>query len=1084
MNIWIEKTLVKGKQHKINGDRALGKVLWSPRAGSDGRDTYKNMRLVMPGDMVIHFIDNASISGVSLVENSAIETDGLAGTPWDKPAYLIKLQNYTELNPQVKRYALLNDENKTVLQSIAENSEVFYNNNLNLRQGGYLSPCTIELFTLINNIYKKESKGNLPFFDELRIPIKFQPENIKRPHVIKALKEIDLGEISIMTSTKFDILYEGKTYPPKEVMRLAHQYANGEYLWEITGGEPTNKYVKALGFLIVNKGFDLRKALQLYISRYKELIVGSKDYDELYKWEAVATFQKNWDLSASDLPAMIETAFPGNNNLWVSNNYYPIGMLKGFSEINPDKVVATLNNLFSESEMLENRILAYKNSMEELLQERNEATNQTDRQHYQDGRTIGLLLAFNAPSKHFLFKYGILKKFCSKFALDAPKKGDVVNQILINNEISGLVKSILLEDKELLKIHKERLTGNSFKEDNYNLLTQDFIYSMVNYLARDTKYWLYAPGENAEMWKPFYKEGVMALGWDELGDLNSYKSKQQIVKRLQELGNSTGSKKNDATANDEFINHISIGDIVLVKKGRGTLLGYGEVASDYYFEDIEDRFKSRRKVSWKKNGTWDTGKINLPLKTLTNVTGYKSDHPDYDNFHERLIGIMENENNKNKNMESLKFPLNQILYGPPGTGKTYKLKEKYFEKFTISESTLSKEQFILNLVDDLTWWQTFAIALYDSGKMSVNEILEHEIVKAKSSLSSAKNIRPIAWSRMQAHAVSDCPNVNVADSSEPSLFYKEEDSEWRVINENVEHFYPEGIELLEKMKKHQPRQDKAVKNYEFVTFHQSYSYEDFIEGIKPKLEDESSKLEYEINDGIFKKLCQRAEKDLENNYAIFIDEINRGNVSGIFGELITLIEDDKRIGKPQELRVKLPYSKTEFGVPPNLFIIGTMNTADRSVEALDTALRRRFSFVEINPNPKLLEGLRVGSINLNEVLQTINERVELLVDRDHTIGHAYLMNLSTKKELARAFANKIIPLLQEYFYGDYGKIGLVLGQGFIEKVENKKVEFAAFKYEGQNDFKTPSYILKPIDEKSILPALELLLGKKEIKENQ
>ncbi|KKM76578.1 hypothetical protein LCGC14_1378780, partial [marine sediment metagenome] len=374
--------------------------------------------------------------------------------------------------------------------------------------------------------------------------------------------------------------------------------------------------------------------------------------------------------------------------------------------------------------------------------------------------------------------------------------------------------------------------------------------------------------------------------------------------------------------------------------------------------------------------------------------------------------------------------------------------------------------------------------LYDSGKKSVNEILEHEIVKAKSSLSKAKNIRPIAWSRMQAHAVADCPNVNVADSSEPSLFFKEEDSEWRVIKEKVEHLYPEGIDLLEKINKYQPRQDKAVRNYEFITFHQSYSYEDFIEGIKPKLEDESSKLEYEINDGIFKKLCQRAEKDLDNNYAIFIDEINRGNVSGIFGELITLIEDDKRIGKPQELRVKLPYSKTEFGVPPNLYIIGTMNTADRSVEALDTALRRRFSFVEMNPDPTLLDGLTVGSINLKEVLQTINERVELLVDRDHTIGHAYLMNLSTEKDLVLGFTNKIIPLLQEYFYGDYGKLGLVLGEGFIEKVENKKIEFAAFKYEGQNDFKTPSFILKPIDEKNILPAIKLLLGNKELEKNQ
>ncbi|MCM4150309.1 hypothetical protein DHD05_01795 [Arenibacter sp. N53] len=419
-------------------------------------------------------------------------------------------------------------------------------------------------------------------------------------------------------------------------------------------------------------------------------------------------------------------------------------------------------------------------------------------------------------------------------------------------------------------------------------------------------------------------------------------------------------------------------------------------------------------------------------------------------FEQMLLKINEYRyaNTPNKNQTTMENKaLNIILYGPPGTGKTYRLKNEYFERFTISESSLTKEQYIINLVSELTWWQTFAIALYDSGKTSVNNLLQHEIVMAKESMSKAKNIRPIAWSRMQAHTVMDCPNVNVTDRNEPMLFVKESDSEWRIIPELVEELYPEGIELLKKVKSFQTNKDEPIKNYELVTFHQSFSYEDFVEGIKPRLDEGNTKLEYEITDGVFKKLCQRAENDIENYYAIFIDEINRGNVSAIFGELITLIEEDKRIGNPQELRTKLPYSKIEFGVPPNISIIGTMNTADRSVEALDTALRRRFVFEEVMPKPHLLEKITYEGFNLREVLETINGRIEALLDRDHKIGHSYFIKLESgdKKGLSHVFKNNIIPLLQEYFYNDYEKIALVLGEGFVTEKAAEKIKFAKFK---------------------------------------
>jgi putative endonuclease len=333
----------------------------------------------------------------------------------------------------------------------------------------------------------------------------------------------------------------------------------------------------------------------------------------------------------------------------------------------------------------------------------------------------------------------------------------------------------------------------------------------------------------------------------------------------------------------------------------------------------------------------------------------------------------------------------------------------------------------------------------------------------------------------------------------------------------------------------------------FTTFHQSLSYEDFIEGIKPETID--GNVTYEVKDGIFKSICKNAfskeitsdnfeavyqklldeidnsvdnklvletlvhakeftiYKNSKNNirfhsntekayeavikkevlehylktgealdwapytksvanyiiekynyiqneaiepkkHVLIIDEINRGNVSAIFGELITLLEEDKRKGNKEHTEAVLSYSGNKFSVPNNVYIIGTMNTADRSVEALDTALRRRFSFVEMQPKPDILS--KVGEVDLRKLLKTINQRIELLIDKDHQIGHSYFIGIQNIVDLQRTFKDKIIPLLEEYFYGDFGKIGLVLGGEFIKLADNQVAFPKNFTYE--NDF--------------------------------
>jgi 5-methylcytosine-specific restriction protein B len=186
---------------------------------------------------------------------------------------------------------------------------------------------------------------------------------------------------------------------------------------------------------------------------------------------------------------------------------------------------------------------------------------------------------------------------------------------------------------------------------------------------------------------------------------------------------------------------------------------------------------------------------------------------------------------------------------------------------------------------------------------------------------------------------------------------------------------------------------------------------------------------------------KRASESNNKNYVFIIDEINRGNISKIFGELITLIEPTKRIGQLEEITVRLPYSKKLFGVPNNVYIIGTMNTADRSIATIDTALRRRFYFKEMQPNPKLLEDIMVEDLSISKMLTTINKRISVLYDREHTIGHAYFIPLRSKPTielLSEIFSNNIIPLLQEYFYEDYEKIRIVLGDSYKE---NEKEQF-------------------------------------------
>lgn len=378
-------------------------------------------------------------------------------------------------------------------------------------------------------------------------------------------------------------------------------------------------------------------------------------------------------------------------------------------------------------------------------------------------------------------------------------------------------------------------------------------------------------------------------------------------------------------------------------------------------------------------------------------------------------------------------PLNLILFGPPGTGKTYELnqlKAKYVSK----AQTLTREQWLGEQLAERSWHDVIFMALADiGGKSKVAQIATHEYVLSKAKAQGRSNaLNSTIWATLQTHTPEESTTVKYARRVPPYLFDKTDDSFWVTLPEAQE----ESAELLtlSKQLKQQPAESETISRYEFVTFHQAYSYEDFVEGIRPELDEDSGELSYSSQDGVFRRICQRAEADPLHRYAIFIDEINRGNVAKIFGELITLIETDKRINADKGMRITLPYSREPFGVPENLDIYGTMNTADRSIALLDTALRRRFRFKELMPDSCKIAGSDGtgnivdedgNQINLRRMLDAMNHRIRFLLSRDLMLGHAYLCPVANLTQLKTVFLNQFIPLLQEYFYEDWHKIQLV-----------------------------------------------------------
>lgn len=530
-------------------------------------------------------------------------------------------------------------------------------------------------------------------------------------------------------------------------------------------------------------------------------------------------------------------------------------------------------------------------------------------------------------------------------------------------------------------------------------------------------------------------------------------------------------RDNNYFFNTKRLNQIELDDIIYFLYGKEIIAKakfLGEIKED---TKRDEKFIQGHKV--KILDVFDEGffiNIDKLNQKTTRSIGYIDDEDT--NY---IENILNNKNIKSINTNigktmpksTQKQALNQILYGSPGTGKTFNTINKAIEIIDSDfyqqnkyDRVALKEKFEeykkAGQIEFITFHQSFSYEEFVEGIKAIpagkdgnenGEDMIYDVVDGIFKKLSKEALKFLITNNknsiLKKRFKLDAKSLNIQAD-----LLQEDDNTYKLLKgskirkEAVPSFHKYNYSKLRDIFLEKAIFDTSKESDEFFILKEDYIFQSLSASssvVLGKMSNGLSDWKEVLDDNLSKK-----ENKNIKNYILIIDEINRGNISKIFGELITLIEPSKRIGADEEIRLKLPYSQELFGVPSNLYIIGTMNTADRSIALMDTALRRRFHFEEMMPNSSLLKKFEVDGIKIDNLLETINKRVEYLYDRDHTIGHAYFMsleNLETKEdkkaELENIFRNKIIPLLQEYFYDDWEKVRLVLGDDFVEKIEVK-----------------------------------------------
>ncbi len=872
--------------------------------------------------------------------------------------------------------------------------------------------------------------------------------------------------------------------------------------------------------------FDKNKEsnIRQLINNYKKLINEKGLSDELYKWKLLKGLIGKPDINSNNFELEIRDVMSRTEN----NLVYQMAKAttKLIATRKPEEYKSCFKNLFNEELPLKQRIEEFQTATSDLYQ-------LLEGQHssHHDERTISLFLTFHNPEKYTFYKSSYYEQYCKHIGVQSKVAGEKYVHYL--ELMHDLIDNFIIEDTELLSIIDKELQLQDYYPDNERMiLAQDILYQMFSKNPLPN-YWIFQANPDYYNLPAALKENV----------IRSWKV-NQFKKEIKE--------------GDKLILWMSgqnagIYALATIDSSVQKLIEHPDELRYYKAETLFDNETERVEISI------DYNLVSNPVLKKDIIT-----HPilQYLTHGRQGTNFKANENQYNAILKLIRMnetqpKLNQILYGPPGTGKTYntinealKIADPEFYAQHEENREILTTRFRELLIRDwenpkgqiafCTFHQSYSYEdfvegikprteksekkvyyeiengvfknicmLGESNESAIKVIKEGKIAwdvasfkKAsffKISLGEANNPADriiyeycrdngyISIGFAQGYNFSDMSDVQIQDECKKAGFKGIEAQSMNYFKNYIKKgnyvLVSNGnryVRALGKVtgdyeyKEDAPFEFNHFRKVEWIFVDENIPVEEiydrkFSQVTLYKIDQNGLNQNFFTNKGREESIREKEKK----KYVLIIDEINRGNVSSIFGELITLIEKEKRSGGKEELEVTLPYSKSCFKVPENVYIIGTMNTADRSIEALDTALRRRFSFVHMEPKSSIIKDYgkskgQIEDVDVCLLLDKINERIEKLIDKDHRIGHSYFMDAVSIDDLKLVFRDAILPLLQEYFFGDNGKIGLVLGSRFIEKVKDENFEFAAFAdYDGTvtDDLKRRSiYAIKPESE--------------------